>query len=591
MKTKSFFLVRRLILIVLVLLLALSSIQAVGTLWGRQIVTREIYSSAQNNVTYLRDTFEENLKQIHSGVYEQLFIREGAQLVNFYTKVRLGSFHTPAEYQWDLQERFSELAVVRGINPLVNELDVYFPRLEMCMQSKPTTGSSNVKAITQQDVDRLTQTMESQSQLLMEMDGEYYVGVSYPNTAYQRNAAQILVTAHLSESDIQSLLSDFNTYSGKNALLYHHTSESCINSRGSISLSGEDLDALFSGASQETFWQRMVTLAGEDYVAMGCYSTSLNCSFVQLIPARQINAVPDMLLRIMVLFLAAALLVMVVLLLTLNRYVNRPVRTLTAAFNTVGCGELNIQVAPQSSREFNVLAEGFNRMISHLRELIDTNYRQTIMLQRSQLKTLQAQINPHFLYNSFFFLRSMLENEETEIAAEFSGYLGKYFRYITKAEGDLLPLEEEYDHAVTYLNIQLMRYGETVRAEIPELPETMRVRMVPKLFLQPILENCIEHGLGVSSGNAVIYISFAENKIIVENSGDGFSEQRLKLLWQQLETTDDDSRTSGLANVHRRLKLHYGELGGVELAQSSLGGLKVILKIGGTDHDISDSAC
>ena len=136
-----------------------------------------------------------------------------------------------------------------------------------------------------------------------------------------------------------------------------------------------------------------------------------------------------------------------------------------------------------------------------------------------------------------------------------------------------------------------MRYGETVRAEIPELPETMRVRMVPKLFLQPILENCIEHGLGVSSGNAVIYISFAENKIIVENSGDGFSEQRLKLLWQQLETTDDDSRTSGLANVHRRLKLHYGELGGVELAQSSLGGLKVILKIGGTDHDISDSAC
>ena len=586
MKTKSFFLVRRLILIVLALLLALSAIQAVGTLWGRQMVTREIYSSAQNNVTYLRDTFEENLNQIHSGIYEQLFIREGAQLVNFYTKVRLGSFHTRAEYQWEVQERFSELAVARGINPLVSELDVYFPRLEMCMHSKPNIGWSDVTDITQQDLDRLTQAIESQSQLLMEMDGKYYVGITYPNTVSRENAAHIFVTAHLNKSNLQNLLSSFNTYSGKNALMYHHASDSCINSRGGISLSSEDLNTLFSEIPQETPWQRTVTLAGEEYVTMGCYSALLNSSFVQLIPARQMNAVPNTLLKIMLLFLAAALLVMIILLLTLNRYVNRPVQALTAAFHTAGRGDLNIRVDPQGSREFNVLAEGFNRMISHLRELIDTNYRQTITLQRSQLKTLQAQINPHFLYNSFFFLRSMLENEETEIAAEFSGYLGKYFRYITKAEGDLLPLEEEYDHAVTYLNIQLMRYGGTVRADIPEIPDTMRARMVPRLFLQPILENCIEYGLGASSENSVIRIAFAENTLIVENSGDGFPEQRLEQLRRQLETTDDDSRTSGLTNVHRRLKLRYGEFGGVELNQSSLGGLKVILKIGGADHDI-----
>ena len=120
-----------------------------------------------------------------------------------------------------------------------------------------------------------------------------------------------------------------------------------------------------------------------------------------------------------------------------------------------------------------------------------------------------------------------------------------------------------------------MRYGGTVRAEIPEIPDRMRSRMVPRLFLQPILENCIEYGLGASSGNAVIRVAFAENSLVVENSGDGFSQQRLLQLCHQLETTDDDSRTSGLTNVHRRLKLRYGELGGVELCQSSLGGLKV----------------
>ena len=188
MNTKKVFLVRWLILIVLVLLLALSAIQAVGTLWGRQMVTREIHSSAQNNVTYLRDTFEENLKKIHAGIYEQLFIREGAQLVNFYTKVRLGSFHTQAEYQWEVQERFSELTVARGINPLVNELDVYFPKLEMCMHSRPTIGSSDVTDISQEDLELLNQMMKSQPQLLMVMDGEYYVGIMYPNTAFRENA-------------------------------------------------------------------------------------------------------------------------------------------------------------------------------------------------------------------------------------------------------------------------------------------------------------------------------------------------------------------------------------------------------------------
>ena len=96
-------------------------------------------------------------------------------------------------------------------------------------------------------------------------------------------------------------------------------------------------------------------------------------------------------------------------------------------------------------------------MTDRLEELIDTNYRQTITLQQAQLKTLQAQINPHFLYNSFFFLRSMLEDEDTETAAKFTGYLGKYFRYITKADGSLLTLESEYDHAVTFLKIQLMQ--------------------------------------------------------------------------------------------------------------------------------------
>ena len=132
-----------------------------------------------------------------------------------------------------------------------------------------------------------------------------------------------------------------------------------------------------------------------------------------------------------------------------------------------------------------------------------------------------------------------------------------------------------------------MRFGETIQAEIPPIPERLRQLPVPKLFLQPVLENCIEHGMTGSADPARIRICFLlegnRAAVAVENSGDGISPEWLEGLRQQLDSHSSDSQTTGLTNVHRRLKLYYGEYGGVELDASSLGGLKVVLKLGVID--------
>ena len=330
-----------------------------------------------------------------------------------------------------------------------------------------------------------------------------------------------------------------------------------------------------------------ISVGGTKYLAMCAYSDSLGSSFIQLIPVRHISRVPSTLLIGTLVFFLTMLTVILLILGSFRAYVDRPVQALMGAYRQAGQGDFTVRVEPQQSREFTALATGFNQMTDKLEELIDTNYRQTITLQQAQLKTLQAQINPHFLYNSFFFLRSMLEDEETEVAAEFAGYLGKYFRYITKADSNLLTLENEYDHAITYLKIQLMRFGQTIRAEVPDIPEAIRNKPVPKLFLQPVLENCIEHGMAGSEEQSQIRISFQTRgsrvSVVVENSGDGISPEMLAELQQKLNCSTDDSQTSGLTNVHRRLRLFFGEAGGVELAASDLGGLKVILKIGETE--------
>ena len=579
--SKPFSLVRRLTGTVLILLLILLVIQIAGTLWGRYVVTQELYSSTQNNVNYLRDTFEENVQQIQREMTSQLFYQDSPQLITFYTQLRKGAFSTNAHYHWELNQLKLELNVAQRMNAILDGMDIYFPKLGRALSVRQGAISQNAVAF--EDIRSVYAAFRETDFRLTRIDDAFFIPCHYPVSGVSAESGHILIALRLDDGKIQEILSSFNTFSGKNALLYHYPSDTCVTSSGSVQLQPQELQALLTSHAK-TDTQGQITLDGVRYLAMCAYSETLDCSFVQLIPARQISSVPNILLGSTLLFFVAMLTVILLILRSFHKYVNRPVQSLIAAFDKTGQGEFAARVAPQGSREFAALANGFNQMTDKLEELIDTNYRQTITLQQAQLKTLQAQINPHFLYNSFFFLRSMLEDEETEVAAEFAGYLGKYFRYITKADGNLLTLEKEYDHAITYLKIQLMRFGQTIRAEVPDIPEALRSKTVPKLFLQPVLENCIEHGMGGSADQARIRISFRIREgsafVVVENSGDGIAPEMLHALQQKLNCSTDDSQTSGLTNVHRRLKLFFGDAGGVELAASDLGGLKVILKIG-----------
>ena len=580
---KSFSLVRRLTTTVLILLLILLSIQIAGTLWGRYVVTQELYTSTQNNVNYLRGTFEENVQRIRRDMTDQLFYRDSSQLVLFYTRLRKGSFSTGAHYQWELNRLRLELDVAQQMNALIDGMEVCFPRLEK--ELKVQQGDISIRSVRLQEIEDLYTAFQASDSALTRIGSAFYLPCYYPISATSARNGHILIALRLSEDRIQDMLSSFNTFSGNNAFLYHYPSGGCL-TRSSLPIGAAELQSLLAKhGKQDT--RAELTAGGRAYAAMCAYSEKLDCSFIQLIPSGQISRVPNLLLISALVFFITMLTVILLILRSFHRHVNCPVRALVHAYSRAGRGDLAVRVEPQTSREFTALATGFNQMTDRLEELIDTNYRQTITLQQAQLKTLQAQINPHFLYNSFFFLRSMLEDEDTETAAKFTGYLGKYFRYITKADGSLLTLESEYDHAVTYLKIQLMRFGETIQAEIPPVPEELKQHRVPKLFLQPVLENCIVHGMTGSSGIVRIRISFAadggEVSVTVENSGDGFDPELPKTLTRRLENDTDGSRTTGLVNVHRRLKLCYGTHGGVELSVSDLGGLMVKLRIGEKD--------
>lgn len=228
--------------------------------------------------------------------------------------------------------------------------------------------------------------------------------------------------------------------------------------------------------------------------------------------------------------------------------------------------------------EFGYLYTRFNHMLVKLKTLIDQDYKQKMMMQRSELKQLQSQINPHFLYNSFFILNSLAKIGDVDRIEQFTIMLGEYFRFITRNSDDLVPLSEETKHSRVYTEIQELRFSRRILVHFDELPKEIAALKVPRLIIQPIIENAYEHSLEKKDENGLLHVTFQklqdEVLIIVEDNGDHLSEDQLRTLQQSLERINESSEMTGIINIHRRLMLTFGENSGLKLSRSELGGFR-----------------
>ena len=265
------------------------------------------------------------------------------------------------------------------------------------------------------------------------------------------------------------------------------------------------------------------------------------------------------------------------------RQIHMPIKRLVRAFQRVEDGNLNIEIKEKRSDEFYFLYQQFNGMVSRINELIHEVYEQKYRANLSELRQLQSQINPHFLYNSFFVLSRMAKYEDYESITRLSNYLGSYFQFVTRNHSDEVPLAEEVNYARTYVHIQDFRFEDRIKIEFDELPEAFHGIRVPRLIVQPVVENVYEHGLKNKVRDGLIRVNFYEKEehlvIMVEDNGEGMPKEDLQQLTSVLERVEDDMETTGLVNVNRRLKLRYGPTAGIELHNVPEGGLRVEIKI------------
>ncbi len=268
------------------------------------------------------------------------------------------------------------------------------------------------------------------------------------------------------------------------------------------------------------------------------------------------------------------------------KIIHRPLNKLIYSFQKVETGDLSIRINEKEKSEFNYLYQGFNRMADNLDNLINQVYNQKLLLQKAEFKQLQAQINPHFLYNSFFMLHRMIQSEMQEESVKMASELGLYFKYITRNKSEFVSLKDEYAHARIYSNIQALRFEGRIEVSFEELPADAAFIQVPRLILQPVIENAYNYGLENMVEGGLLKVSFTKGyqqlSIHVEDNGNSLSDDQLDSLRKSFNNPDTSLTTgeiSALLNIHQRMQIFFKSQEPLLVERSALGGLKVILNI------------
>lgn len=260
-----------------------------------------------------------------------------------------------------------------------------------------------------------------------------------------------------------------------------------------------------------------------------------------------------------------------VLSVAISSAITGPVKRLESVMEQVRHGRLDVQSEIKSRNEVGRLGEAFNLMITRLNELMRQRERDQEQRRQSELKALQAQINPHFLYNTLDSIIWMAENGNNDEVVEMTAALARLFRSSISESRDTVPLMIEIANIQSYLTIQKMRYQETLNYTI-DIPATLRDCDVPKLILQPLVENAIYHGIrGKEKGGKITVTAAAEGErliIKVEDDGIGMTEEQMNGILEK--NPDSKGNGIGVRNVNERIKLVFGDEYG--LSYSSVSG-------------------
>lgn len=405
--------------------------------------------------------------------------------------------------------------------------------------------------------------------------------VAFPSSATKENficCSEIVFDSDLIASELKNFLFSEDSYSILSFAEYEYTISSVSDLPDSIS-------------AIEPTGMRSITLNGISYIPVEYISDFFHAKYVQLIPEEKMLMEVNHLLFFLLAFFALVFLLAVFYFVLLHRLINHPVKELEKAIFKIQGGNFSARLSNARIREFSNIYDGFNEMAKSLSHLIEDVYEQKVLIQKAELYQLQAQINPHFLYNSFFILKIRIAAKKYEDASHFADMLGTYFKFIVKSNTGATSLEEELAHAKIYASIQAARFKNRIQVSWGDVPKEFGQLQVPSLILQPILENAFKYGLEDMEFDGLLKFEFCIDNtylyFFIKDNSEGFERNRHKIstLQQALDEGTPSAEPSALLNIHRRLQLFFKDPQcGLSLKQGTSGGPKITVKLRKDNH-------
>lgn len=319
----------------------------------------------------------------------------------------------------------------------------------------------------------------------------------------------------------------------------------------------------------------------------------LRWTIVKRIPEEALYRQARDLARINTFVLAAFALLSLVVTIGVAIRFTAPIKRLIGYIGAIQKGNMNVDIDMRRKDEFGLLAARFRSMMQHINNLIVQEYRLELANRTNQLKALQAQIHPHFLYNALQSIGTLALQMNAPHIYRLISSLGKMMRYSMNTTETSVPLAKEIEHIRSYVELQRHRFDERLTLTLALEEETLAAE-VPKMTLQPLLENYFKHGFDAAAETAgliVVRSSFVGDGMLavsVEDNGKGAEPERLdelRLLLRragtdiEAELEQADRAGIGLVNVLSRLKLIYGERANMSVEEKKPHGFKVTITI------------
>lgn len=386
-------------------------------------------------------------------------------------------------------------------------------------------------------------------------------------------------------SALNEITGDIQPYGNSFSYIFDNNGQIVYDSSGQKTAGVLDADILAQFDRDKG--NQTIDMDGTAYVAVYDTCQSVDWKIVNFVPVRQYSAQVADITRTVAIISILAILIAVIITYFASRGISNPIEKLSRAMDAVELSNMDVAVDISQKDEIGHLSRNFQSLIHKLKRSIQKEYETHLRQKDAQMKALQAQTNPHFLYNVLQSISSIAMVHHVGEINTMAKSLGKMLRYSIKTRDYVVTIADEVEHVRHYLSIQKIRFGDKLTYSI-HVPEYLAGTPVLKLILQPLVENAIIHGFEGKDGEGVVHLSCQRDRgcllCTVSDNGKGIGSKEMDALLAELRQEDtgfytDGAPGIGLKNMATRLRMFYGEDFDFEIESEEGKGTTIQLRI------------